>query len=302
MLELPLCIFAETEDFPFYIQYGFHDKECEMHGHEDFSELVIVMEGYATHVVESEQYAISKGDVFVLDRYTHHRYINAESFRICNIMFRPEEMFHSGYHIRQNPGFQALFVLEPYYAQNNRFCSRLRLDSEDYARVMHLVSEIMQEHTRRQDSWQTLVYARFIQLCVMLSRLYQQYDEGADSAILKLAAAVAHIERNYCSAISISELAQISGYSERQFSRLFKSAFSLTPNHYITNLRIQKAQQLLQNTAQPIGEISWSCGYDDQNYFSRTFRKAVGSTPHRVPPEPHGEGEVNSTALIKGKE
>ena len=279
MLELPLYIFAETDDFPFFIQYGFHDKECEMHGHLDFSELVIVMEGHATHVVENEQYPISKGDVFVLDQYTHHRYIEAEDFRICNIMFRPEVMFENIYHIRQNTGFQALFVLEPYYAQKHQFCSRLHLNVDDYSTIRKLIAEIMLEHTDKHDGWQTIVYAKFIQLCVMLSRLYQSYDAEEHNSIFKLAAAVAYIEKNFCSDISVTELAQISGYSERQFSRLFKSAFSTPPNTYITNLRIQKAQQLLKNSSQSIGEISWSCGYDDQNYFSRIFKKTVGLTP-----------------------
>lgn len=279
MLELPLWIFAETEDFPFFIQYGFHEKECELHGHADFSELVVVLKGSAIHLVENEKYPIAEGDVFVIDQYTHHRYEDAKNFKICNIMFRPEYMFENLPHIRQNSGFQALFILEPYYAQNHQFCSRLRLKLEDFTVIQKLLAEMIQEHTQKAPGWQTLVYAKFIQLCIMLSRLYQTYDCADDNTVLKLAAAVAHIEQNYCSDINISQLAQIAGYSERQFSRLFKSAFSTTPNLYIINLRLQKAQQLLKNSCLTMGEISWSCGFNDQNYFSRIFKRYIGVTP-----------------------
>lgn len=279
MLMLPLRHFAESEDFPFYIQYGFHDKENEMHGHEDFSELVIVLEGHAQHIVENESYSISKGDVFVIDRYTHHRYIEAENFKICNIMFQPDVMFENIYHIRQNTGFQALFVLEPYYTQNNQFCSRLKLNADNFASVSKLIAQIVSEHTQKLDGWQTLVYARFIQLCVILSRLYETCGTDDSDDVLKLASAVAYLEKHFCDNVSIPELAQISGYSERQFSRLFKSAFSTTPNMHIIALRMQKAQQLLKNSEMSVGEIAWSCGYDDQNYFSRVFKRYVGLTP-----------------------
>lgn len=279
MLEFPLQLFAETEDFPFFIHYGTHDKECEIHSHLDFSELVVVLEGSATHTVEKDSYTIKEGDVFVIDKYTRHQYEEAENFKLCNIMFRPEVMFENLHHIRQNTGFQALFILEPYYAQRHHFCSRLCLKPEDFSSIRKLLAEMIHEHTEKIDGWQTFIYAKFIQLCTILSRLYQSYDSEQKNDVLKLASAVAHIEKNFCTEISISDLAQIAGYSERQFNRLFKSAYSTTPNLYINTLRIQKAQQLLKNSNLSMGEISWNCGYSDQNYFSRIFKRHVGLTP-----------------------
>ena len=277
--EFVLSEFAETDDFPFFIQYGFHEGECYLHGHADFSELVIVLEGSAFQVVENDAYPIAEGDVFVLDKYTHHSYETAENLKICNIMFRPEVLFENLQHIRQNAGFQALFVLEPYYAQQHQFCSRLHLKPEDFTSINKLLAEMIFEHTQKTDGWQTLLYAKFLQLCTILSRLYQDYGEDHSSDVIKLATAVAYIEKNFCNEISLAGLAHMSGYSERQFNRLFKSAFSTSPSLYITNLRLQKAQLLLKNSSQTIGEISWNCGYSDQNYFSRIFKKYIGLTP-----------------------
>ncbi len=142
MFEILLCHYAETDDFPFYIQYGGHQGSVDMHRHVDFTELVVVLEGSAMHVVGHEKYPVSEGDVFVIAR-----------------------------------------------------------------------------------------------------------------------------------------LAETTGYSERQFCRLFKSAFSASPNTFITNLRLQRAQQLLKTTSLPVGEISWTCGYADHNYFSRIFKKYIGLSP-----------------------
>ena len=114
---------------------------------------------------------------------------------------------------------------------------------------------------------------------MLLSRCYNTENVSPDHAFLKLADAVAYMENNYSDAISTETLAGIAGYSERQFLRLFKSVFATTPNLYIVNLRMKKAQQLLKAADATIGEIAWNCGYDDQNYFSRVFKKHTGMTP-----------------------
>lgn len=280
MIRFPFRLFSDSEDFPIHIQYGYHEKDdCYVHGHEDFSELVIVVEGAAQHIVNQESYPISKGDIFVINQYTEHGFASAEHLEIFNIMFRAEETFSDVHDMKQMSGFQALFVLEPHYSQNHSFCSQLKLTASEFTAVKTLVMDTLEEYKRKEVGWKDLVSAQFQLLCVMLSRLYQTDTAGTDNAYLKLAGAVAHIENHYCTAVTTEELAKIAGYSERQFLRLFKSVFSVTPNLYIINLRMKKAQQLLKTSPLSIGEIAWNCGYDDHNYFSRIFKKHVGMTP-----------------------
>ena len=64
-----LNYFTQDDSFPFFIEYGGHDDEMFMHGHEDFCELVIVMDGTADHVVQQERFHVRKGDVFVMPRH-----------------------------------------------------------------------------------------------------------------------------------------------------------------------------------------------------------------------------------------
>lgn len=46
--------FTNDELFPFFIQYGGHEEDLELHKHDDFTELVIVLNGNATYTVSSE--------------------------------------------------------------------------------------------------------------------------------------------------------------------------------------------------------------------------------------------------------
>lgn len=72
--------FTQDETFPFFIQYGTHDEDLCLHTHADFSELVIVLSGTATHVVDGEEYPIRKGDVFVISNNTAHGYKHPKIF------------------------------------------------------------------------------------------------------------------------------------------------------------------------------------------------------------------------------
>ena len=56
MFNMKLSFFTENESFPFFIQYGEHSENMGLHGHEDFSELVIVLSGHAEHIVDNERF------------------------------------------------------------------------------------------------------------------------------------------------------------------------------------------------------------------------------------------------------
>lgn len=51
---------SDHQQFPFFIQYGGHVEDMELHNHMDFTELVIVLNGHATHVVNTEEFFIKK--------------------------------------------------------------------------------------------------------------------------------------------------------------------------------------------------------------------------------------------------
>ncbi|MBQ8724537.1 MAG: helix-turn-helix domain-containing protein [Oscillospiraceae bacterium] len=280
LITMPLEIFTKEKDFPLHLQYGTHNADdCYIHGHADFSELVVVLEGTAIHIAGEERYPISKGDVFVVSKYTAHGFTEAENIKICNIMFRPEEIFENIYNLRLTAGFQALFVVEPQQLQSGRFESRMRLSSHDFAKADECICTMMKEYTERREGWQTMVYSGFLSMCTELSRSYEKCCSVSMGGAMKLAKAVAYIERNFSQDISIAGLSKIAGYSERQLTRLFTETFSETPVEYITRLRIRRASHLLRNTSEPVGEIAWQCGFPDQNYFSRVFKKQTGHAP-----------------------
>ncbi len=279
MIEFQFHHFADEAIFPIHLQYGFHNENLYMHSHKDFSELVIVLDGSAEHMVNDECSHITKGDVFVINQCTSHCYVNVSDLKICNIMFQPELVFSNVLDMKRLPGFQALFILEPHYARNHRFCSQLSLGVRDYAEAEHFIRHMIAVYTAKETGWRDEVHAQFLLFCLMLSRCYGKHTVHSDYDFVKLAKAAAYLEDHYCEPLTTAVLSGIAGYSERQFLRLFKSVFLTTPNLYQTRLRMNKARNLLDNEKLSIGEVAWRCGYDDHNYFSRVFKKYFGMTP-----------------------
>ncbi|MDS0527032.1 AraC family transcriptional regulator [Clostridium sp. SHJSY1] len=279
MFEMKLGYFTNDESFPLFIQYGYHDEGIFRHKHKDFSELVIVIKGSANHIVDDEKFYIKKGDVFVISNDTIHGYEETENFRIINIMYRPEILFSADYDIKKSAGFHALFVLEPYCTKEHGFKSRLGLKPKDFDRINVLIDFMVSEYANKADGWQTLLGANFMILVTILSRLYSFDDRPEKSNIINIAKSISYIENHYTEDISIDVLAETSHYSSRHFSRIFSETYNTTPLNYILSLRINKACRLLKERGLTISDVAFQCGFSDNNYFSRIFKKRVGLTP-----------------------
>ena len=91
--------------------------------------------------------------------------------------------------------------------------------------------------------------------------------------------AMRYIRENYNRDISLDEVSREVNISPYYFSKLFKDSTEQNFIEYLTNLRMDKAKELLLTTDSSMKEICSMVGYADPNYFSRTFKKNIGVTP-----------------------
>lgn len=90
---------------------------------------------------------------------------------------------------------------------------------------------------------------------------------------------VAYIEENLDQPIRSENLTALTGSSASHFFRTFKATFGQTPFGYIASRRIERAQQMMLTTNQPLSQIALDCGLCDQSHLTRLFRRLVGTTP-----------------------
>ncbi|WP_160683323.1 helix-turn-helix domain-containing protein [Clostridium sp. C2-6-12] len=274
-----LHYFSQEDNFPFFIQYGEHDTDMPVHYHCDFSELVIVLNGTANHIVNSEEYFIKKGDVFVINGDTSHGYINTYNLKICNIMYKPEHLHEVGNDLKKSSGYQSLFVIEPFLVKKHNFKSKLHLTLSEYEKVKEIIFNIIKEYNDRQQGFQTMIYSHFMALVVFLSRQYNLLSLETEDNIINIAKAISYMENNFLEQISLNDLANKANLSIRHFNRIFKENYKTSPMNYIINLRIQHACLLLRKSTLKISDIAYESGFDDSNYFSRQFKKTIGLSP-----------------------
>lgn len=87
------------------------------------------------------------------------------------------------------------------------------------------------------------------------------------------------MKNNIDQKLDLHTLAQEAGLSSSHYSLTFRHKTGKSPVDYLIQLRIQKSCQLLDHTALSIKEIAIRVGYDDAYYFSRIFKKLMGTSP-----------------------
>lgn len=91
--------------------------------------------------------------------------------------------------------------------------------------------------------------------------------------------AIKYIETYYSSNITINEICNTIYVSPCHFQRIFKSATNKTPYQYITEFRISKSKEKLEDGNNSVAEIARLCGFLSGGHFSTVFKKYQGQTP-----------------------
>jgi AraC family transcriptional regulator len=94
-----------------------------------------------------------------------------------------------------------------------------------------------------------------------------------------LKSAIDYIGDNLEKDLTLAEMAGAVHMSPYHFSRLFKKSTGLTPHRYVIERRVQRAKELLSNTALPIAEIALLCGFANQSHLNRHFKRLLGVNP-----------------------
>ena len=123
-------------------------------------------------------------------------------------------------------------------------------------------------------------------LYAVLSETGQQEENAKISA--HVGNILAFIAKNIPNcALSLKTVCDAYCTSESQLRRYIRKYTGLSPNAYITALRINKAKDELSNTDKPINVISSECGFASPYYFSKVFSKTVGVSPSKYRTQSH---------------
>ena len=92
--------------------------------------------------------------------------------------------------------------------------------------------------------------------------------------------AIDYIHNNFDQKINLFELANLADLSEYHFQRMFKVTHGISPHNYLTEVRIEKAQEMMIKGV-PLAQVAQQCGFSHQSHFNRIFKKILGLTPKK---------------------
>ncbi|MPM04512.1 AraC family transcriptional regulator [Rhodobacter sp. 140A] len=162
---------------------------------------------------------------------------------------------------------------------------RLSEDAFSNPLLVELVHELWSEG--RGTLAQDRLYAETLlsTFCDVLGRAAVSKPGGRASGACLNPIQVARL-RDYCEAhlhekMTLEDLAQIVGMSERNFARAFKAAVDETPYQFLMALRIERAKNWLETGDLPLTDIAAMTGFADQAHFTAAFARRVGQSPAR---------------------
>lgn len=113
----------------------------------------------------------------------------------------------------------------------------------------------------------------------IVNDIYNRLNQEKTTQNYKLKNAIKYINKYYTEGISLRQVSDYCGVSESYLSRLFTEQMGESFINYVTRLRINLAKKMMEETNEPIGDIGKYVGYENQEHFSRMFKKVTGKSP-----------------------
>ena len=232
-----------------------------MHMHEDRLELNFILSGNGTHVIGGEICNFQAGDMLIHNCGVLHDEnllvnapINAWCIAVTNFKLEnlpPNTILPKNFHPRI-PCQAVAEQLAQIYSLVHDFAQNDYQIANSLARaVVLIVHKIIKTEARAATTEENILVEKI--------RRY--------------------IEAHYAENLSLSDLANVISVNEYYLAHSFKKVTNYSPQQYIMRRRIGKAQCLLIYTQLPITEIAYQVGYEDSDYFSRVFKKLIGTSP-----------------------
>lgn len=134
----------------------------------------------------------------------------------------------------------------------------------------NLYSQLSKKETLSDiEQWLIDVYNKIIDYCIK----FNSNDKCKVNLIIE------YIQKNYKKNIGIQDIADYVGLSYSYVRKIFKEEVGKNIIDYINNMRIEEAKRLLVYTNKSIRDLSIELGYNNDQSFTRLFKKIEGVTP-----------------------
>lgn len=252
-------------------------KPDEIPHHHEFHEMVLVLEGRASHLTIDGKYPISRGNFYLVKPGQVHTYEDVVALKIVNILYHPEMLNLPLWDLPSAPGYHSFFEMGPRLRGKFRQQNGIHLQGPDLALIEARLRLMERLQSERSLGWRHAMTAEWMALLGQIAQFKSQ--ERLSHPVDDLGRIFQYIEGHYPGTIRQKDLADCAGISVSKLQRLMKSAMAMSPMSALNQVRLEKAAERLRHEDASVGEIASAVGFNDSNYFSKLFSRAFGTTP-----------------------
>ena len=272
-----------TPEFPVAVYLDDVSQEyVNWHWHEEF-EIGFVTEGSVVLGCGNRKYPLECGDIFFVNsNVLHSMHRGGTSGRA---VFKSVAFHGSVISDDPNSVFYAKYLL-PILSDRNFREYILPKDSAYCQSMLEPLSKAWELVYSEEPDYEIRVRNELSVLFCLLNRSRQDAKETAlfrksnDLQEKRVQILLDYLHTHYQDKITIEELAKAASISKTEVIRCFKAIMGVPPICYLNSYRLQRAAQMLTHTEKSVQEIADGCGFDDNSYFSKLFRKKYQVSPH----------------------
>ena len=216
------------------------------------SVLILMLDGVLRFIEDGKEITLTRGEYYI----------------------QRQGLFQEGIPLESPPIYFYVEFYGHYSDEENGLALRGRFSPEKLSGITESLEALFKNHK-----------ANFFLLNSYMCRIFSELLENTPPLNEKTNTARLiknFISSNYYSQTKISDIAKNFGYAEDYIIRIFKEIYGITPHKYLTNIRLEHARWLLENTDKTADEIAISVGYNDFSTFFRAFKSAYGNSPREI--------------------
>jgi AraC-like DNA-binding protein len=169
-------------------------------------------------------------------------------------------------------------------SEEKKFCNCIRSNE----RLGAIIKNIERENREKKEHYEPVIRSLVAELFLLLLRDFlqpypeKQSNERDMKQIKLIAPALSKIHLNFAEKVSVEELANECSISKYHFCRVFRQVMGMTVVQYVTKYRVDVAEIMLKNGPDSINEVAYKCGFSDESYFYRCYKKVKGLAPGKA--------------------
>lgn len=263
------------------------------HGHDDL-EIGILLEGSLTLFMELEQYELHAGDIYIINRYQIHSFLNKSSKNLI-LAFQIHTDFYR--RIDQQLGFLRF---------ENGIIRSGELHDRLYQTLFECAAVYFSSSIHNDIKCSSLLLDALYQLLMdsQYTITSEKENAAAKNNSRRLNRITDYISEHYTEHISLQDIADLEHITTYHASHFIKHMLGISFQEYLNNIRFEHAFRLIEKSDFSILDVCLETGFSNSRYLNQMFEKNLGCSVieyRKMQKKPHLIGAALPTDNIQNR-